>query len=97
MLERRAVAKAAVEPIFGDIDPDKEIIDFLNTNILAPMFPGSPPLQVASAAGVIGGSVYLIALVAIFFLPAPHAEVEKQAVAFGSDEALKESQVQTID
>jgi MFS family permease len=70
---------------------------FLNTNVLAAMFPGSPPLQVASAAGVIGGSVYLIALLAIFFLPSPHAEVEKQAVLFGPEEALKESQAQTID
>src|SRR5213079_2186013 len=33
----------------------------LNTEILAPMFPGTPPLQVAAAAGVIGGAVYFIA------------------------------------
>ncbi len=44
----------------------------LNTGLIAPMFVGiSPPLQVACAAGVIGGSVYLIALIASFLLPAP--------------------------
>ena len=60
----------------------------LNTEILAPLFPGtSPPLQVASAAGVIGASVYFIALVATFLLPSPHHEVEKQAKAFGPGEA----------
>src|SRR5205823_3027616 len=46
----------------------------LNTEILAKMFPGTPPLQVASAAGVIGGSVYLIALAATFLLPTPQEE-----------------------
>jgi MFS family permease len=61
-----------------------------NTNFLAEKFSGPPPLQVASAAGVIGASVYLIALLAIFFLPSPHEESEKQAQAFGPGEALKE-------
>src|SRR5207253_6656160 len=41
----------------------------LNTEFLSRMFDGSPPMQVASAAGVIGGSVYLIALLASFLLP----------------------------
>jgi hypothetical protein len=36
-------------------------------------------MQVAQAAGVIGGSVYLIALIATFFLPSPPAELEKHA------------------
>jgi MFS family permease len=70
---------------------------FLNTDILAKMFSGTPPLQVASAAGVIGGSVYLIALLAIFFLPSPHAAVEKQAALFGRDEALAEPKAETVD
>jgi MFS family permease len=71
---------------------------FLNTDILAERFSGTPPpLQVASAAGVIGGSVYLIALLATFFLPSPHAEVEKQAALFGRDEALAEPKVETVD
>jgi hypothetical protein len=52
---------------------------------------------VAAAAGVIGGSVYLIALVASFFLPQPHEEVEKQANAFGRDEVLKEPKSETVD
>lgn len=46
----------------------------LNTEILAKMFPGTPPMQVAAAAGVIGGSVYLIALLATFLLPSPQEE-----------------------
>src|SRR5205807_4525748 len=54
----------------------------LNTELVSKFFTGSPPLQVAAAAGVIGGSAYLIALLATFLLPAPHAEVEKQAQAF---------------
>src|SRR5207237_4905958 len=60
----------------------------LNTEFLSKQFSGTPPLQVASAAGVIGCSVYLIALLTSFLLPAPHAEVEKQAAVFGRDEVL---------
>lgn len=41
----------------------------LNTEVLSKMFSGTPPMQVASAAAVIGGSVYLIALIASFLLP----------------------------
>jgi hypothetical protein len=48
----------------------------LNTEILSKMFQGTPPMQVAMAAGVIGGSVYLIALIASFLLPAPQPEGE---------------------
>ena len=68
----------------------------LNTEILAPLFPGAGPLQVASAAGVIGAAVYFIALVATFLLPAPHHEVEKQDKAFPG-EALKEPRSETVD
>jgi hypothetical protein len=69
----------------------------LNTELLAGLFTGTRPMQVAAAAGVIGGSVYLIALLATFFLPHPHEEVEKQAKTFGPDEALKEPASETVD
>jgi MFS family permease len=69
----------------------------LNTEVLSKFFTGIPPLQVAAAAGVIGGSAYLIALAATFFLPSPHAEVEKQARAFGRDEVLSEPRAETVD
>ena len=49
----------------------------LNTEFLSKMFSGTPPMQVASAAGIIGGSVYLIALLASFLLPSPQPESEK--------------------
>jgi hypothetical protein len=49
----------------------------LNTELLSPLFTGPPPMQVASAAGVIGGSVFLIAFVASLFLPAPAAEIKE--------------------
>ena len=45
----------------------------LNTTVLAPEL-GVGPLGVAKAAAVIGGSVYLIALVASLFLPEPESE-----------------------
>lgn len=69
----------------------------LNTEVLSKMFAGSPPIQVAMAAGVIGGAVYLIALIATFFLPHPHEEVEKQAATYGKDEALNEPKSETAD
>lgn len=46
----------------------------LNTEIISKLFVGTGPMQVAMAAGVIGGTVYLIALIASFFLPAPQEE-----------------------
>jgi MFS family permease len=60
----------------------------LNTEWLSNLFPGTPPMQVAQAAGTIGGSAYLIALVASFLLPSPGKEEAKQAKEFGSDEVL---------
>jgi MFS family permease len=69
----------------------------LNTEVLAGMFTGTTPMRVAMAAGVIGGSVYLIAFLASFLLPSPHAEVEKQAKVFGRDEALSEPEAETVD
>jgi MFS family permease len=54
----------------------------LNTGVLSQQFHGvAPPLQVAYAAAVIGGSVYLIALLASFLLPSPQPEVEKELSA----------------
>ncbi len=52
----------------------------LNTEFLSKVFDGPPPLQVAAAAGVIGGSVYLIALCASFLLPAPKEETTPHSV-----------------
>lgn len=46
----------------------------LNTEILSKQFAGTPPIQVATAAGIIGGSVYLIALLVSFLLPEPKEE-----------------------
>jgi MFS family permease len=60
----------------------------LNTEWLSNLFSGPPAMQVAQAAGVIGGSVYLIALAASFLLPSPPKEEAKQAKEFGSDEVL---------
>jgi MFS family permease len=60
----------------------------LNTEWLSKQFSGTPPEQVAQAAGVIGGAVYLIALLATFLLPSPAREEAKQAQEFGRDEVL---------
>jgi MFS family permease len=46
----------------------------LNTEIVSRQFAGTPPMQVASAAGAIGFSVYLIALLVTFLLPRPQDE-----------------------
>jgi hypothetical protein len=45
-----------------------------NTELLSTYFTGSNPMKVSMAAAVIGGLVYLIALVASFWLPKPHQE-----------------------
>lgn len=47
----------------------------LNTEVLSPLMPGTPPIQVATAAAVIGGGVYFLALVLTFFLPAPREDM----------------------
>jgi hypothetical protein len=52
----------------------------LNTEWLSKSFENvtkSVPLQVAYAAAVIGGTAFLIALIASFFLPSPKPEIEK--------------------
>jgi MFS family permease len=68
----------------------------LNTEVLSKLFPGERAMQVSMAAAVIGGSAYLIALVASFFLPSPRAEGEKLAREFGSEEALDTPKVEPV-
>ena len=47
----------------------------LNTELLAPLFTGEGnPMKVATAAAIIGGTVYAIALVLSFLLPLPKEE-----------------------
>jgi MFS family permease len=51
----------------------------VNTELLAPLFfagegPEKNPLRVATAAAIIGGTVYAVAVVLSFLLPAPRAE-----------------------
>jgi MFS family permease len=54
----------------------------LNTELLAPMFTNveGNPLKVAHAAAVIGGTVYVIALLLSFALPKPKDEEQKPEV-----------------
>jgi MFS family permease len=46
----------------------------LNTEFLSKQFSGTQAMQVATAAAIIGGTVYLIALAATFLLPKPVTE-----------------------
>jgi hypothetical protein len=46
----------------------------LNTELIAPMFSGDNPHKVAAAAAVIGGAVFVIALILSFFLPEPRID-----------------------
>jgi hypothetical protein len=46
----------------------------VNTELLSPMFTGTNPMKVATAAAVIGGAVYLAALIASIWLPEPKVE-----------------------
>ena len=46
----------------------------LNTEVLSKLFDGPPAMQVATAAAVIGGTVYAIALGMTFLLPTPKPE-----------------------
>jgi MFS family permease len=48
----------------------------LNTELLAPLFPGDNANKVATAAAVIGAGVFLLALVLSFFLPPPNEQAE---------------------
>ncbi|MFO0937339.1 MAG: MFS transporter [Gemmataceae bacterium] len=49
----------------------------VNTELLAPRFSGDNPSNVAMAAAIIGGSVFLIAFAFSFFLPVPRTEEAK--------------------
>ncbi|HKB02664.1 MAG TPA: MFS transporter [Gemmataceae bacterium] len=46
----------------------------VNTELLSPLFSGPNPIKVAMAAAVIGGTVYLVALIASIWLPEPKVE-----------------------
>jgi hypothetical protein len=48
----------------------------VNTELLAPLFSGENPVRVATAAAVIGATVYAVALVLSFLLPDPRPEAE---------------------
>jgi MFS family permease len=48
----------------------------LNTELLAPLFSGDNPVKVATAAAVIGATVYAVALILSFLLPPPRVEGE---------------------
>ena len=48
----------------------------INTELLAPLFPGENPHRVAIAAAVLGIAVYALALLASFFLPPPRQEAD---------------------
>jgi hypothetical protein len=50
---------------------------FLSTNLIAPMFAATPTAtHYAMAAGIVGTSVFVLALVLSFLLPEPKAEAE---------------------
>ncbi|QJW97738.1 MFS transporter [Frigoriglobus tundricola] len=46
----------------------------LNTELLSPLFSGENPQRVATAAAIIGGAVYAVALVLSFLLPVPRED-----------------------
>ena len=47
---------------------------FVTTNLVAPMLPGKGPMQVATAAAIVGTSMFLIGLLLSFLLPEPKKE-----------------------
>ncbi len=53
----------------------------VNTEFLAPLFAGDNPTKVATAAAVIGGTVFAVALGATFLLPAPADETADPVTA----------------
>jgi MFS family permease len=49
---------------------------FLTSNLIAPLLPVEQPFQVAVAAAIVGGGVYLIGFIASFWLPEPKPDLE---------------------
>jgi hypothetical protein len=49
----------------------------VTTSWVAPLMPGSVAAQTAYGAAVVGGSVYVIAFIASFFLPEPTYAVDQ--------------------
>jgi hypothetical protein len=49
---------------------------FLTSNLIAPLLPGEQFVQVATAAAIVGGGVYLIGLIASFWLPEPKPDAQ---------------------
>ena len=49
----------------------------VNTELLSPRFTGDNPMKVATAAAIIGGTVFLIAFGLSFLLPEPKPEESK--------------------
>ncbi len=47
---------------------------FLATSLLSSRLPGSPAVQIAHAAAIVGGAVFLVGLIASFFLPEPQPD-----------------------
>ncbi|HJZ58538.1 MAG TPA: MFS transporter, partial [Gemmataceae bacterium] len=56
-----------------------------NTEFLATFFDGPNPVKVATAAAIIGGGAYLVALVLSFLLPTPWTEEPTKPAPIGPD------------
>ena len=59
----------------------------LNTGLLAPLFDGPNPVKVATAAAIIGGAAFAVALVLSFLLPPPRTEEPTDPRPIGPDAA----------
>lgn len=57
----------------------------LNTEFLSTLFTGPNPMRVATAAAVIGGTAYAVALIASFMLTTPRTEEPTTPAAIGPD------------
>jgi MFS family permease len=57
----------------------------LNTEFLSTLFEGPNPIKVATAAAVIGGTAYLVALITSFLLPTPRIEEPVKPAPIGPD------------
>ena len=59
----------------------------LNTEVLSTFFAGPNPVKVATAAAVIGGAAFAVALVLSFLLPPPRTEEPTEPRPLGPDAA----------